>query len=82
MSASPFHLFALAKFLLLPLDCAHGRAPVPTSAAVAEKHAPVATRDTFTVTSAHGNRQDARHWLRDDTREYPEILAYLGAEQA
>lgn len=74
--------FALALFLLLPFGCAHNGARPPTSATVAVEQAPIAARKPFTVTSPNGNRQDDWYWLRDDTRKDPEILAYLGAENA
>ena len=35
-----------------------------------------------TVHAAHGDRTDEYYWLRDDTREKPEILALLAAENA
>ncbi|NLG75546.1 MAG: hypothetical protein GX535_04875, partial [Xanthomonadaceae bacterium] len=33
----------------------------------------------FRVASAHGVRDDAYYWLRDDTRTNPEVLDYLQA---
>ena len=32
--------------------------------------------------SPHGTRRDDYHWLRDDSRSDPEVLAYLAAENA
>ena len=45
-------------------------------------HAPVAARKPHVVTSPNGDREDPYYWLRDDTRENPEMLAYLNAENA
>jgi oligopeptidase B len=44
--------------------------------------APVAARRAHTVASPHGARTDPYYWLRDDTRQDPEVLAYLSAENA
>ncbi len=43
---------------------------------------PVAARKPHPVVSPHGTREDPYYWLRDDTRESPEVLAYLAAENA
>jgi oligopeptidase B len=43
---------------------------------------PVAARKPHIVTSPNGDREDPYYWLRDDTRENPEMLAYLHAENA
>ncbi len=43
---------------------------------------PIANVKPFTVESPHGNRVDDYYWLRDDTRQNPEVLAYLDAENA
>ncbi|WP_034220873.1 S9 family peptidase [Arenimonas donghaensis] len=43
--------------------------------------APVAQKRDFLVTAPHGAaRQDEYYWLRDDTREDADMLAYLRAE--
>ncbi len=34
------------------------------------------------VTSPNGTRSDPYYWLRDDTRKDPDVLGYLGAENA
>ena len=44
--------------------------------------APVASIRPHTVASPHGARTDPYYWLRDDTRQDPEVLAYLNAENA
>jgi oligopeptidase B len=43
---------------------------------------PVAAMKPFEVKSPNGTRVDEYYWLRDDTRENPEMLAYLTAENA
>jgi oligopeptidase B len=43
---------------------------------------PVAKRVDYAVPSPFGARNDPYYWLRDDTRENPEMLAYLAAENA
>jgi oligopeptidase B len=44
---------------------------------------PDAAQHPHTVTAPHGaQRQDPYYWLRDDTRQHPEMLAYLHAENA
>jgi oligopeptidase B len=43
---------------------------------------PLAARRPHPVVSVNGNRVDPYYWLRDDTREDPEIRAYLAAENA
>ena len=43
---------------------------------------PVAARRPHEVRSPHGTRVDPYYWLRDDTRQDPEVLAYLQAENA
>ncbi|CUS47225.1 MAG: oligopeptidase PrtB [Idiomarinaceae bacterium HL-53] len=42
--------------------------------------APDAEQRPYTVESSQGNRVDPYYWLRDDSREDPEVLAYLEAE--
>ena len=44
---------------------------------------PVAAKKQHEVSAPHGAvRQDEYYWLRDDSRENPEMLAYLKAENA
>ena len=43
---------------------------------------PVAARKPHDVVSPHGTRSDEYYWLRDDSRENPEMLAHLHAENA
>lgn len=43
---------------------------------------PDVAKRPHTVESPFGSRQDEYYWLRDDTRQNPEILSYLNAENA
>ncbi len=43
---------------------------------------PIAALRPHEVRSPHGTRRDEYHWLRDDTRHDPEVLAHLSAENA
>jgi oligopeptidase B len=43
---------------------------------------PVATTRPHPVESPHGTRDDPYYWLRDDTRQDPEVLSHLTAENA
>ena len=43
---------------------------------------PVADIRPYTVESPHGTRKDSYYWLRDDTHEDADVLAYLTAENA
>lgn len=43
---------------------------------------PIADRRPYTVESPQGDRIDPYYWLRDDSREDPEMLAHLEAENA
>lgn len=43
---------------------------------------PIAEVRPYTVSSAHGERQDPYYWLRDDSRSNPEVIAYLEAENS
>jgi len=43
---------------------------------------PVAAQKPHAVDSPNGQRSDPYYWLRDDTRQNPEMLAYLKAENA
>jgi oligopeptidase B len=44
--------------------------------------APVAARKPHLVPSPNGARDDDYYWLRDDTRQSPEVLDYLNRENA
>lgn len=55
----------------------------PQTAADVGMSPPVAQQQSYEVTTPHGaTRQDEYYWLRDDTRQNPEMLAYLNAENA
>ncbi|MEO8061341.1 MAG: S9 family peptidase [Pseudomonadota bacterium] len=43
---------------------------------------PIAAQKAHRVESPNGSRSDEYYWLRDDTRENPEMLSYLKAENA
>ncbi len=43
---------------------------------------PRAARKPHVVHSPNGDREDPWYWLRDDTRDDPQVLAYLDAENA
>jgi oligopeptidase B len=51
-----------------------------TMTAESPSPAPVAERRPFEVRSPHGVRVDDYYWLRDDTRQDPNVLAYLSEE--
>ncbi len=53
-------------------------APAPVFAT--ELAPPLAARRPYAVESAHGTRIDEYYWLRDDTRQSPEVLDYLKRE--
>jgi oligopeptidase B len=54
----------------------------PSDSKTRQFEAPVAAMRPHTVASPHGTRTDPYYWLRDDTRQDPEVLAYLSAENA
>jgi oligopeptidase B len=79
-------LFACACLAALSgAPCAFAAAPQAQAVAVppaAVPAPPVAAVKPFTVQSPHGNRVDNYYWLRDDSRQSPDVLAYLAAENA
>ena len=54
----------------------------PSDSKTQQFEAPVAAMRPHTVASPHGERTDPYYWLRDDTRQDREMLAYLNAENA
>jgi oligopeptidase B len=79
-------LFACACLVALSgAPCAFAAAP-PAQAVAAPPAAvpvpPVAAVKPFTVESPHGKRVDNYYWLRDDSRQSTDVLAYLAAENA
>src|SRR5690606_12900692 len=44
---------------------------------------PIAATQPYQVVAPHGaSREDPYYWLRDDSRENPDVIAYLEAENA
>ena len=74
MTLSPLLVpFALASCLLaFPMTSRATDMPTP----------PIAAKKPHSVIAPGGTRQDDYYWLRDDTRENPEMLAHLAAENA
>jgi oligopeptidase B len=63
-----------------PVDAGAAGSATPTASQVA---APVAEQRPHEVRAPHGAvRNDEYYWLRDDSREQPDMLAYLNAENA
>jgi oligopeptidase B len=63
-------------------EVAHGTPPLSVHNVVLPAP-PVAARKPHDVVAPHGaSRQDEYYWLRDDSREDPDMLAYLNAENA
>lgn len=63
----------------------NGPDPAPRPAVTAERALPpepIAQRRPFVVASPQGDREDPWFWLRDDTRQDPDVIAYLEAENA
>lgn len=52
----------------------------PSTGGSEEIQAPMAERRDYEVDSPNGKRSDPYYWLRDDTREDKDMLAYLEAE--
>jgi hypothetical protein len=79
-------VLGLALLGLLTGGCAPGRpgAELGTAGLGARGNfeAPVAEQRAYVVRSPHGDREDPYHWLRDDSRSDPAVLAYLQAENA
>jgi oligopeptidase B len=83
-------LGALAAAIITLAGCQRAADPVDAgvgtgSAAPAAQQAtaPVAEQRPHEVRAPHGAvRNDEYYWLRDDSREQPEMLAYLNAENA
>jgi oligopeptidase B len=86
----PFsRLVGCIALALLVGACAEQTSPSADSArataatTAASPLAPIAEQREHVVTAPHGAaRNDEYYWLRDDTRENPEMLAYLNAENA
>ncbi len=79
------HFASLAVVAALLLAACAGDAPArpePESMPKSEPVPPIAAVRPQVVASPNGNRTDEYYWLRDDTRESPEVIAYLEAENA
>ena len=71
----------IALALLMTTACSSSADDTPGSADLPAP--PVAEQRPHQVTSPHGAvREDEYYWLRDDTREDADMLAYLNAENA
>ncbi len=57
-------------------------ATLPFGLVHAEVKPPVAAKKEYLVKSPHGDRNDPYYWLRDDSRQSPDMLAHLKAENA
>jgi len=68
----------LLAVVLLSAYCAGS----PAAPDHALPHAPVAARKPHLVPSPYGVRDDEYYWLRDDTRQSPDVLDYLNRENA
>jgi hypothetical protein len=74
---------ALALILGACVAPSEQQAPKPPRvSATAAPVPPVAAKKAYLVTAPNGARQDEYYWLRDDTRQSQEMLAYLNAENA
>ena len=56
--------------------------PMMTLASAANSTPPKAEQRPYTVPATFGERQDPWYWLRDDSRENAQMIAYLEAENA
>jgi oligopeptidase B len=75
--------FTASVLAIAIAGCSNPQAPEAPSARIADElpPAPMAATKPHFVESPHGaTRPDEYYWLRDDTRENPEMLAYLTAE--
>lgn len=61
----------------------HSAAAAPAPPVAGERlEPPIAAQRPHPLVAPHGTRMDPYFWLRDDTRQDPEVLAYLEAENA
>ena len=64
-----------------PINDKSQAAPVSAPAALpAAPGPPVAAKKPYQVSSPNGSREDDYYWLRDDSRQSPEVLDYLKQE--
>src|SRR5262245_54294478 len=64
----------LASSIGILVACASSAPPLSAPPGAAQK--------PHEVASPNGSRQDPYYWLRDDTRQSPDVLGYLNAENA
>jgi oligopeptidase B len=74
--------FAAILPVVAVLNLVSCNTPMKQTPSVQTLEPPVAARKPHLVESPNGNRSDDYYWLRDDTRESPEMLAYVKAENA
>ena len=73
----------VAGIVLLAACASQPRHDVMDSAVKSDPVPPVAAIRAHQVTTPFGaSREDPYYWLRDDTRENPEVIGYLEAENA
>jgi oligopeptidase B len=83
MTIARYGLIAcLATLALLGCTAPPSGAPGPQAARATAQQPPIAARKPHAVESPNGTRDDPYYWLRDDTRQSPEVLGYLEAENA
>ena len=75
--------FPRIALLAMPILTSLSLMTVSPSAAAATPVPPDAEQRPHTVEAPHGaKREDVYYWLRDDSRQNPEVIAYLDAENA
>jgi oligopeptidase B len=79
-AASLIFLISLTACAMKQTAPALPESPAAAVAKPAKASPPVAAKKPFDVVSPNGTRSDEYYWLRDDTRENPEMLAYVTAE--
>ena len=75
-------LLSLSLLSACSSDGPDSAATAPLTAADVAQSAPVAEKRSYAVVAPGGTRTDEYYWLRDDTRQDANMLAYLKAENA
>src|SRR5882757_522414 len=75
-------LTCFVGFLIASLIAACATQTAESLNDVAAIAAPVAAKHPYQVPSPNGTREDDYYWLRDDTRQSPEVLGYLNSENS
>lgn len=70
---------ALVAFAMLA-SCSNPMKQTPAITTPLVPQPPIAAKKPYQVPSPNGSREDEYYWLRDDTRQNPEMLAYVKAE--